>query len=323
MQQYNNIKFKYPDAMLLFRVGDFYETFGDDAIKAAKILGIVLTKRGAGSETETALAGFPYHSLNTYLPKLVKAGLRVAICDQLEDPKMTKTIVKRGVTELVTPGVALNDEVLQAKKNNFLSAIHFGKKNIGISFLDVSTGEFLTAQGNVEYIDKLLQNFSPSEVLIQKQNKQNFKTHFGEQFYTFYLEDWIFQNDFSYESLTNHFEIKAKINSVKGTFILDTGASNSCVGFDEIEIFNLKSEDSEHKASGAGTTEIETQISKKNKLKIGKFQLKKTPLILINLSHINIALVKQNAKPVQGIIGADILHKGKAIIDYKKKKLYL
>ena len=217
MQQYNNIKFKYPDAMLLFRVGDFYETFGDDAIKAAKILGIVLTKRGAGSETETALAGFPYHSLNTYLPKLVKAGLRVAICDQLEDPKMTKTIVKRGVTELVTPGVALNDEVLQAKKNNFLSAIHFGKKNIGISFLDVSTGEFLTAQGNVEYIDKLLQNFSPSEVLIQKQNKQNFKTHFGEQFYTFYLEDWIFQNDFSYESLTNHFEIK----SLKGFGIDD------------------------------------------------------------------------------------------------------
>jgi len=217
MQQYNNIKFKYPDAMLLFRVGDFYETFGDDAIKAAKILGIVLTKRGAGSETETALAGFPYHSLNTYLPKLVKAGLRVAICDQLEDPKMTKTIVKRGVTELVTPGVALNDEVLQAKKNNFLAAIHFGKKYIGISFLDVSTGEFLTAQGNVEYIDKLLQNFSPSEVLIQKQKKQNFKTHFGEQFYTFYLEDWIFQNDFSYESLTNHFEIK----SLKGFGIDD------------------------------------------------------------------------------------------------------
>jgi len=217
MQQYNNIKFKYPDALLLFRVGDFYETFGDDAIKAAKILGIVLTKRGAGSETETALAGFPYHSLNTYLPKLVKAGLRVAICDQLEDPKMTKTIVKRGVTELVTPGVALNDEVLQAKKNNFLAAIHFGKKYIGISFLDVSTGEFLTAQGNVEYIDKLLQNFSPSEVLIQKQNKQNFKTHFGEQFYTFYLDDWIFQNDFSYESLTNHFEIK----SLKGFGIDD------------------------------------------------------------------------------------------------------
>ena len=212
MKQYNNIKVKYPDAMLLFRVGDFYETFGDDAKKAARILGIVLTKRGAGSETETALAGFPYHSLNTYLPKLVKAGLRVAICDQLEDPKMTKTIVKRGVTELVTPGVALNDEVLQAKKNNFLAAVHFGKKKIGISFLDVSTGEFLTAQGNAEYIDKLLQNFNPSEILVQKQYKQRFSDNFGVQFYTFYLEDWIFQNDFAYEILYNHF----KIRSLKG-----------------------------------------------------------------------------------------------------------
>ena len=217
MQQYNNIKVKYPDAMLLFRVGDFYETFGDDAVKAAKILGIVLTKRGAGSETETALAGFPHHSLNTYLPKLVKAGLRVAICDQLEDPKMTKTIVKRGVTELVTPGIALNDEVLQAKKNNFLAAIHFGKKYIGISFLDASTGEFLTAQGNAEYIDKLLQNFSPSEILIQKQFKQRFRDTFGEQFYTFYLEDWIFQNDFANEILNNHFKIK----SLKGFGIDD------------------------------------------------------------------------------------------------------
>jgi len=217
MQQYNNIKVKYPDAMLLFRVGDFYETFGDDAVKAAKILGIVLTKRGAGSETETALAGFPHHSLNTYLPKLVKAGLRVAICDQLEDPKMTKTIVKRGVTELVTPGVALNDEVLQAKKNNFLAAIHFGKKQIGISFLDVSTGEFLTAQGNAEYIDKLLQNFGPSEILVQKQFKQRFKDNFGAQFYTFYLEDWIFQNDFANDILYQYFNIK----SLKGFGIDD------------------------------------------------------------------------------------------------------
>lgn len=217
MQQYNAIKVKYPDAMLLFRVGDFYETFGSDAKKAAQILGIVLTKRGAGSESETALAGFPHHSLNTYLPKLVKAGLRVAICDQLEDPKMTKNIVKRGVTELVTPGVSLNDEVLQAKSNNFLAAIHFGKKYLGISFLDVSTGEFLTAQGNAEYIDKLLQNFSPSEVLIQKQHKINFKNHFGEQFYTFYLDDWIFQPDFAHENLTNHFKIK----SLKGFGIDD------------------------------------------------------------------------------------------------------
>jgi len=217
MQQYNKIKIKYPDAMLLFRVGDFYETFGDDAKKAAGILGIVLTKRGAGSEGETALAGFPHHSLNTYLPKLVKAGLRVAICDQLEDPKMTKTIVKRGVTELVTPGVSLNDEVLQSKQNNFLAAIHFGKKHIGVSFLDVSTGEFLTAQGNLEYIDKLLQNFDPSEVLIQKQNKVIFREKFGEKFHTFYLEDWIFKIDYAEDNLTNHFKIK----SLKGFGIDD------------------------------------------------------------------------------------------------------
>ena len=217
MQQYNNIKIKYPDAMLLFRVGDFYETFGDDAKKAAGILGIVLTKRGAGSDGETALAGFPHHSLNTYLPKLVKAGLRVAICDQLEDPKMTKTIVKRGVTELVTPGVSLNDEVLQSKQNNFLAAIHFGKKYIGVAFLDVSTGEFLTSQGNLEYIDKLLQNFAPSEVLIQKQNKAVFKDKFGEQFHTFYLEDWIFKIDYAKDNLTGHFKVK----SLKGFGIDD------------------------------------------------------------------------------------------------------
>jgi DNA mismatch repair protein MutS len=175
MKQYNEIKRKYPDACLLFRVGDFYETFGEDAVRASKILGIVLTKRGAGSETETALAGFPHHSLHTYLPKLVKAGLRVAICDQLEDPKMTKTIVKRGVTELVTPGVAINDEVLQSKSNNFLAAIYFSKTSNGISFLDVSTGEYLVAQGNDEYIDKLLQNFQPSEILIDKGNRNLFK----------------------------------------------------------------------------------------------------------------------------------------------------
>lgn len=207
MKQYNEIKRKYPDACLLFRVGDFYETFGEDAIRASKILGIVLTKRGAGSETETALAGFPHHSLNTYLPKLVKAGLRVAICDQLEDPKMTKTIVKRGVTELVTPGVSMNDEVLQSKSNNFLASIYFGKKTIGVSFLDISTGEFLTAQGNVEYIDKLLQNFNPSEVLIPKNNKNDFKVSFGEEFHNFYLEDWVFKEDYAFEILTKHFQV--------------------------------------------------------------------------------------------------------------------
>ena len=207
MKQYNTIKAKYPDALLLFRVGDFYETFGDDAVKAAAILDIVLTNRNNGGE-KTELAGFPHHSLNTYLPKLVKAGCRVAICDQLEDPKQTKTIVKRGVTELVTPGVALNDEVLKSKSNNFLGAVYFDKKHIGVSFLDISTGEFLTSQGNAEYIDKLLQNFKPSEVLVSKQKRNEFTETFGKEFHTFYLEDWVFQTDYAYESLTKHFETK-------------------------------------------------------------------------------------------------------------------
>ncbi|WP_406685663.1 DNA mismatch repair protein MutS [Seonamhaeicola sp. MEBiC1930] len=208
MKQYNAIKAKYPDALLLFRVGDFYETFGTDAVKTAGILGIILTKRGAGSESETELAGFPHHSLNTYLPKLVKAGERVAICDQLEDPKLTKKIVKRGVTELVTPGVALNDEVLVSKSNNFLCSVYFDKKNIGISFLDISTGEFLTSQGNLEYIDKLLQNFSPSEVLVSKQKRNQFNEAFGNDFHTFYIEDWVYQTDYTYEILTKHFDTK-------------------------------------------------------------------------------------------------------------------
>ncbi len=212
MKQYNGIKIKYPDAMLLFRVGDFYETFGEDAINCARILNITLTKRGAGSESETALAGFPHHSLNTYLPKLVKAGLRVAICDQLEDPKMTKKIVKRGVTELITPGVSFNDEVLQSKANNYLAAVHFDKKQRGVSFLDVSTGTFFTAQGTDTYVDKLLQNFQPSEVLVQKQHRQEFANVFGTEFHTFYLDDWVFQIDFAKESLTNHFQV----NSLKG-----------------------------------------------------------------------------------------------------------
>jgi DNA mismatch repair protein MutS len=217
MKQYNEIKRKFPDACLLFRVGDFYETFGDDAVRASKILGITLTKRGNGSETETALAGFPYHSVNTYLPKLVKAGLRVAICDQLEDPKLTKSIVKRGVTELVTPGVSMNDEVLSSKSNNFLAAVYFGRKNIGVSFLDISTGEFLTAQGNDEYIDKLLQNFQPSEILIPKANKADFKAAFGDNFHSFYLEDWVFKEDYAVETLTNHFQT----NSLKGFGVED------------------------------------------------------------------------------------------------------
>ena len=208
MKQYNAIKAKYPDALLLFRVGDFYETFGADAIKAAGILGIILTKRGAGSESEIELAGFPHHSINTYLPKLVKAGQRVAICDQLEDPKQTKTIVKRGVTELVTPGVAFNDEVLVSKSNNFLCSVYFDKKQIGISFLDISTGEFLTSQGNAEYIDKLLQNFSPSEVLVSKQKREQFKDTFGKDFHTFYMDDWVYQTDYAYETLIKHFNTK-------------------------------------------------------------------------------------------------------------------
>lgn len=208
MKQYNAIKVKYPDALLLFRVGDFYETFGSDAVKASKILDIILTKRGAGSASETELAGFPHHSLNTYLPKLVRAGERVAICDQLEDPKQTKTIVKRGVTELVTPGVAFNDDILHSKSNNFLAAVYFEKQRVGVSFLDISTGEFLTSQGNAEYIDKLLQNFSPSEVLISKQTRKQFSETFGDDFHTFYLEDWVFQADYANETLIKHFNTK-------------------------------------------------------------------------------------------------------------------
>ncbi|MDC1492989.1 DNA mismatch repair protein MutS [Flavobacteriaceae bacterium] len=207
MKQYNAIKVKYPDALLLFRVGDFYETFGQDAIKTAKILGIILTKRGAGSSSETELAGFPHHSLNTYLPKLVKAGLRVAICDQLEDPKLTKTIVKRGVTELITPGLAIIDEVLSPKTNNFLAAISLGKQ-IGVSFLDVSTGEFLISQGTIDEVDKLLQNFNPSEILVSKQKKQDFASKFNYPYQLFYLEDWVFQHDFAKESLCSHFKTK-------------------------------------------------------------------------------------------------------------------
>ena len=211
MKQYNAIKAKYPDALLLFRVGDFYETFGSDAIKASEILDIILTKRGAGSESETELAGFPHHSLNTYFPKLVKAGERVAICDQLEDPKKTKKIVKRGVTELITPGVSLNDEVLSSKTNNFLASVYYGDI-IGVSFLDISTGEFLTSQGDINYVSKLLQNFRPSEVLISKQKRFQFNKDFGSEFHDFYLEDWIFQFNYANESLCEHFQT----NSLKG-----------------------------------------------------------------------------------------------------------
>lgn len=217
MKQYNAIKQKYPDALLLFRVGDFYETFGEDAIVTANILNIILTKRGAGSESETALAGFPHHSLNTYLPKLVKAGKRVAICDQLEDPKQTKTIVKRGVTELITPGVSLNDEVLQSKQNNFLASVHFANKGYGLAFLDISTGEFLTSQGDKATVDKLLQNFSPSEILVSKACKLQFQEDFGEDFLTFYLEDWAWKEDYALETLHQHF----KTQNLKGFGVAD------------------------------------------------------------------------------------------------------
>jgi DNA mismatch repair protein MutS len=211
MKQYNAIKQKHPDALLLFRVGDFYETFGEDAVKTAQILNIVLTNRNNGGE-RTELAGFPHHSLNTYLPKLVKAGQRVAICDQLEDPKATKNIVKRGVTELVTPGVALNDEVLKSKSNNFLCAIHFAKTNIGVAFLDISTGEFLTSEGSKDYIDKLLQNFSPSEVLVSKSHKSTVKEAFKHDLHLFYLENWLFKIDYAQDTLNAHFET----SSLKG-----------------------------------------------------------------------------------------------------------
>jgi len=208
MQQYNAIKAKYPDAVLLFRVGDFYETFGEDAIKASRILGIVLTNRANGS-SKIELAGFPHHSLDTYLPKLVRSGCRVAICDQLEDPKATKKIVKRGVTELVTPGVSYNDKTLDLRSNNFLASIHMEKDGAGVAFLDVSTGEFLAAEGNWEYVNKLLQSFSPSEVIYQKQHKAEFTERFADSFFTYTLEDWVFTRAFTEELLLNHFETKS------------------------------------------------------------------------------------------------------------------
>jgi DNA mismatch repair protein MutS len=209
MKQYNQIKAKHPQALLLFRVGDFYETFGEDAIKTAKILGIILTKRGAGSSSEIELAGFPHHSLDTYLPKLVRAGERVAICDQLEDPKMTKTIVKRGVTELVTPGVSFNDQLLEHKKNNFLCALHIDKTEHGAAFLDVTTGEFLIAQGNKEYIEKLLQGFEPSEIVYQKKKTSDYTEWLGERFHTYRLEEWVFTEDYAKDSLNKHFQTKS------------------------------------------------------------------------------------------------------------------
>ncbi len=212
MKQYYNIKTKHPDAILLFRVGDFYETFGEDAIRTSEILGITLTRRANGSAQFVELAGFPYHALDTYLPRLVRAGQRVAICEQLEDPRLTKKIVKRGIIELVTPGVSLNENVLNHKENNFLAAVHIDKKIAGVAFLDISTGEFLTSEGSIEYIDQMLNNFQPKEVLFEKGKKELFFEYFGQKFYTFKLDDWIFTNDAAKDRLLKQFET----SSLKG-----------------------------------------------------------------------------------------------------------
>ena len=205
MQQHKAIKQKYPDAILLFRVGDFYETFGEDAIKASNVLGITLTKRNNGAASSSELAGFPHHALDTYLHKLVKAGYRVAVCDQLEDPKQAKGIVKRGVTEMVTPGIATNEKLLEHNSNNFLAAVHFTEENLGVAFLDISTGEFFVAEGNEEYIDKLLQSFKPAEVIFQRSFQKQFKEKFGTKFYTYTLESWLFDEAYATETLLKHF----------------------------------------------------------------------------------------------------------------------
>ena len=240
MKQYNDIKSKYPNTILLFRVGDFYETFGEDAILASKVLGIVLTKRGAGSTSETELAGFPHHSIENYLPKLVKAGNRVAICDQLEDPKLTKKIVKRGVTEIVTPGIAINDGVLDQKKNNYLASIYFEKNQCGISFLDVSTGDFYVSQGDIKLIDQLIANFSPNEILISKPSKNKFNELMGNSYNVYPLDDWVYDSAYSHNKLLNHFKTK----SLKGFGVdeikLGTIAAGSIIHYlDDTEHNNL------------------------------------------------------------------------------------
>ena len=207
MKQYRDIKSKYPDSVLLFRVGDFYETFHEDAIIASKVLGIILTKRGAGSNSETKLAGFPYHSLDTYLHKLVKAGHRVAICEQLENPKLTKKIVKRGVTDLITPGVALNDEILSQKTNNFLAAININKSIFGASFLDISTGEFLLSEGSEEYIVNLIQNFGSKEILITKEDSLKLQNININHDYFYFVDEWLVNLDTSLKKIKNHFGV--------------------------------------------------------------------------------------------------------------------
>ena len=208
MKQFLDLKAKHPDAVMLFRCGDFYETYSTDAVVAAEILGITLTKRANGKGKTVEMAGFPHHALDTYLPKLVRAGKRVAICDQLEDPKMTKKLVKRGITELVTPGVSINDNILNYRENNFLAAVHFGKGTCGVAFLDISTGEFLTAEGPFDYVDKLLNNFAPKEVLFERGKRGMFEGNFGSKFFTFELDDWVFTETTAREKLLKHFETK-------------------------------------------------------------------------------------------------------------------
>ena len=210
MKQFFSFKAKHPDALLLFRCGDFYETYCDDAVASSKILGITLTRRnnGASEKPPIEMAGFPHHALDTYLPKLIRAGRRVAICDQLEDPKLTKKLVKRGITELVTPGVAMSDNVLNYKENNFLASVHFGKGSCGVAFLDISTGEFLTGEGTPDYVEKLLGNFQPKEVLYERGRKNDFERAFGSKFFTFEMEDWVFTEQTARQKLLRHFEVK-------------------------------------------------------------------------------------------------------------------
>ncbi len=295
MQQYNAIKAKYPGALLLFRVGDFYETFGEDAIKTSQILGIVLTKRANGS-SNPELAGFPHHSLDNYLSKLVRAGQRVAICDQLEDPKLTKTIVKRGVTELVTPGVAYGDNILDQKNNNFLAAIHFDKSTLGISLIDISTGEFLVAQGNVEYIDKLLQGYKPSEVIFRKSNRREFLENFGDRFYTYHLDDWAFSTDYTQELLTKHFEV----NSMKG-FGVDKLTSGLIAAGVILHYLN----ETEHR--NLGHISSISRIEEENHMWLDRFTIRN--LELLNSANENAATLFQILDHTCTPMGARMLQK--------------
>ena len=274
MEQYYQVKAKYPDTIILIRIGDFYETFGEDAITASKVLGITLTKRGAGTESETELAGFPHHSMDTYLPKLVRAGLRVAIMDQLEDPKAAKGLVKRGITEIVTPGVASSDKILDHKSNNFLCAIHLDKNINGIAFVDVSTGEFYIAQGSLSYLDKLLQSFKPSEILYYKPKKKALIEHFGERFYSYALEDWVFQSDYANELLLNHFRTK----SLKG-FGID--ADNAGIIAGGAALHYIK----ENHLNNLGHIQSIQRIDSQQYMWLDRFTIKNLELIYPNNDH--------------------------------------